>query len=610
MKMRRNFFAVPLCGLAFFAMNALAGGANEQTGGREDDDGPRYQDHGDVNIDAAALVAYCGLGPKRIPSDDPFNRDGELKQSWTRIEYSRFEFSRKNAGAGYSSALCEMFILQSLSRGSNGRARFRDRCELVRDFILAESEGGSEASASALGNFSALDAFFTSSGGDSYSDDSACDDPESLDNPERFACRIMSLREVQNSPNSNKQFASAVKIQCERAGADMRRRMNHDEYASFASSGISVMGGYCGGGGGAGVVVLQSPKKSTLETVTDGLLGAMRIGLPVWSLSQASKRQHAVSLAAIDANKELGFPSAVTAGSGIAGGYAGMGGYGYGGYGVGGAGYGHGGCGGGFTGGGGGCPYGYGYGNGGMIVGGGGFGGGGMVGGGCGIPPYAGGGCGGGMGGGLPGAYGMGGMPGYGAGGGFPGAYGTGGAYGPGGAGGFNPYGTGLGGYNPYGGGGNGFPGPLGTGNGGNGWGGGNGAYGPGGMYGGPSTYGAQNPFNAQQAQQQARAMQQYAAMLQRQAQTQQASARRYEQNLEDLQKVYAKSYQSWMAYQNSASAMNGQSLMGTGMMGGGGYYGGSTYMGGGGLYYPPYTSGGSGTNFNLGIQYRGPSGL
>ncbi len=578
----------------------------------------------DSEVDRAAIIAQCGW-TGRLPRGNPFERGGSLSLAWqdSYLDINKFQWSRSFANSDYRNSLCEMFLLQNLRRDNNGLAKFRDRCEAIRETVLEEVAGSGNDS-SQVGNFSALDAFFgSSSGGDGGGGEQSCDDVDVMSGNERFACRVLAVRETVDSPNALKGFAKSILKECEKAGADMRRRMSQSQYNSYASSGVHFMGGQCGGGGGGGVVVIQQQNK-WYDTLANTTLGLTKVIAPLWVMNDANKRANQTAQMALSYNKELGFPSGSYSGSGIGGMYGSGGGYGYGGGGYG------------YTGHGGACPYGQCGGNGGIIVGGGGgfygpgmgggFGGGGVMGGTCGVPPYApwsgqfggcggggmiggglGGGFGGGMGGGTGGSY-AGGNPWLngGAAGRYPGSVysgGTPGFYGPGGAGGGwggNGLGSGVGG----------MPGPFGSLNGGNGWG-GNGAnmgqWGPGGLYGQTPFYGSgAGGYDAQQATLMAQQMQQYAQAIQRQADEAAKAQSRYKADLDALYKTYGKSYQSYMAAQTASSGLSGLgSIGGMGMgYGSSGYGAGGSYMGGNtGIYYPPYSSGGS--NLSLGVQYN-----
>ena len=579
--------------------------------------GGGYLDDGE--IDRAAIIAQCGW-TGRLPRGNPFDSTGALTVSWqdSYLNVSKFRWSRSFGGSSYNNAMCEMFLLEQVRKDSNGLAKFRDRCESIREDLLSELKGD-ESGSSNVGNFSAAQAFFGSSGSSAGGNEgvSACDDSDVMSGNERFACRVLALQDIESSPNTLKDYAKKIMADCKKAGADMRRRMSRSEYNSYASSGVHYMGGQCGGGG-SGVVVIQQQNK-WYDTLANTALGLTKVIAPLWVMNDANKRLNETSQLALKYNKELGFPSGQYAGTGIGGAY----GYGGSGYGYGGGGYG-------YTGHGGACPYGYCGGNGGIQVGGGigmhggGYQGGGMHGGGyqgggmipggtCGVPPYAPwsgqyGGCGGGGGGmyngGVVGNAGSGNPWGAGRGPGGMYAGGTPGFYGPGGAG----YNGGMGGAGV-----GGMPGAWGTLNGGNGWnnGGSMGQWGPGGLYGQtPFMGGGANGYDAQQATLMAQQMQQYYQTIQRQADLAAKTQSRYRDDLGALQKTYGKSYQSYMAAQNASYGLN--NTMGGGYMGGynsgymgGGYMGGGySGGGGGGVYYPPYSSGGSG--FNLGLSVNG----
>jgi len=561
--------------------------------------GGGYLDDG--AIDHAAIIGQCGW-TGRLPRGNPYDNSGSLSLAWQEgyLDVSVFQWRRSFAGSSFQNSMCEMFLLEQLRKDNNGLAKFRDRCEAIRADLLEELNGD-ESGSSNVGNFSASQAFFGSSSSSSGGFDSAssCVDADVMSGNERFACRVLALRDIESSPNTLKDYAKKIMADCKKAGADMRRRMSRAEYNSYANSGVSYMGGYCGAPGG-GVVVVQQQNK-WYDTLANTALGLTKVIAPLWVMNDANKRANQTAQMALTYNKELGFPSGSYSGTGVGG----MGGYGYGGGGYG------------YTGHGGACPYGQCGGNGGIIVGGGmggviGGGVGGPIGGTCGVPPYApwaqnyggcgvgGGGIGGGIGGGV-GAPGFGGNPWLngGAAGRYPGSVYTGGSpgfYGPGG--------MGLGGAGAVG----GMPGPFGTLNGGNGWGGAGanmGQWGPGGLYGQTPFYGgAAGGYDAQQATLMAQQMQAYAQSIQRQADLAAKAQSRYKEDLDALYKTYGKSYQSYMAAQTASSGLSGLGGM-TGMTGMGmGAYGASSYgVGGGGVYYPPYSSGGS--NFSLGLQYN-----
>lgn len=555
-------------------------------------------------IARAAIIAECGFNG-RTPRGNPFTADGELSAAWEKLDISRFKYTRSFANSSFKNPICEQFLLQMIRKDNNGLAKFKDRCESIRSDVndVAANEAGANAD---IGNFSALDSFFDSSSSsvESASSSDPCEDADALGGNRLFACKVLAFREITSSGNAMKTAANQIKRACEKAGVDMRPRMTSDQYLSYANSGIHFMGAYCGGGGGGGVVIVQQQNK-WYDTLANTVLGLAKVGLPIWAMHDANRRQQANARLALQYNRQLGFPSAVTAGAntpwnvGCGGGFGGCG-YGLGWYGGGGYGY---------SGHGGGCPVGYCYGNGGIIVGGGygpGWGGGAgggvavpvgpvgpgvVLGGPCGIPPYAAGylGCGGGAvgGPGMVGAPVIGGTPGF---------------YGPGGAG--YPYGIG---------GVAGMPGPYGTIGGGNGWGGpGLGVWGPGGLYGQTPFYGSgASGFDAQQAALMAQQMQEYAQLIQRQAELAHKAQQQYREDLSALYKVYSKSTQSYLAAQQAQYSLGGLqggmmggvgALTGYGSVYGSGYY----YGGGGGFYYPPFASGsgGRGLNIGLGINY------
>ncbi len=570
----------------------------------------------DSDVDRAAIVGVCGWA-KHLPRGNAFDRDNRLQGQWDGLEVEDYGYRRSFANKGYVNPLCEMFLLAQIRRDNNGLSKFKDRCEAVRD-DLHDSLAGDSSAADGVGNFSALDAFFGSSSGDSSYSEDPCEYADQESNDVRFACRVLEVRDTTNSESALKNFAKQIIRECEKAGLDMRRRMTQAEYASYAQAGIHYQGGYCGQPGGP--IIIQQQNK-WYDTLANTVLGLTKTIGPLWVMNDAHKRQASNARLAIQYNKDLGFPSAVTAGS--QGWGSGGGGYGYGagGYGGGGGGY-YGGGGYGYTGHGGACGIGYCPGNGGWAggpwggpgaggMGHGGFGGGGRIGG----NPWGAG----------AGGRGIAGAGGIGGAGGMPGPYGTAGGGngwgGPGGAGYGNGYPYGAGGAGgPYGAAG-GMPGPYGTAGGGNGWyspngymGNGVGAngmpygnqygqWGPGGQYGQTPFYGSgASQQSAQQAAMLAQQMQQQAQMIQRQATQAQKAQERYQQDLQNLNKLYGKSYQSYMAAQMAASSLNG--IQGAGA---GGYYSSGMYQSqGSGYFYPPYSShsGGSGLNFNLGVNY------
>jgi hypothetical protein len=551
----------------------------------------------DSEVDTAAIVAQCGW-TGRLPRSQPFDRGGALSSGWQSLNINQFQWNRSFSHSSYRNAMCEMFLLEQVRRDANGLSKFRDRCESIREDLLSEL-GNDDSGQSNIGNFSASQAFFGgSSGGGSAFDGSSsqCDDADVASGNTRFACRVLTLRDIESSPNTLKDYAKKIMADCKKAGADMRRRMTQSEYNSYASSGVHYMGGMCGGVGG-GVVVLQQQNK-WYDTLANTALGLTKVIAPMWVMNDANKRANQTAQMALKFNKELGFPSGQYSGTGV-----GMGmGYGYGGGGFG------------YTGHGGACPFGYCGGNGGVIVGGGLYGpgagygyGNGVLGGTCGVPPYAP----------WSGAYGgCGSSVGYnggvsgnpwltgGAAGRYPGSVFTGGTPGF-----YNGAGFGATG-NTFG-----MPGALGTLNGGNGWGGvgaNMGQWGPGGTYGQTAFYGSgANPYYTQQANLMQQQMMEYAQASQRRVDQAQKSQARYGQDLDALSRTYSKSFQSYSAAQNAtAGAMMMNQGYGYGSGYGYGAYGygygqGGYYNNGGmgGIYYPPYSSGGS--NFSLGLQYN-----
>ncbi len=552
----------------------------------------RQENIADSDIDNAAIIGECGWAG-RLPSSAPFENNGDLRGSWSILTLSKYEWRRNYGGKPYVNALCERFLLAQIRKDNNGLSKFKDRCEEIKD-DLYDAIGGDDGNSN-VGQFSSADFFGSSGGGDDFSSNH-CDDVDSLQMHERFGCRVLQVRDTTGSANALKTFAKQILKECEKAGADMRKRMSYSQYDSYSQGGLHYMGGACGAPGGP--IVIQQQNK-WYDTLANTVLGLTKTIGPLWVMNDAHKRQASNARLAIENNTALGFPSAVTAGS-QGWGY-GQGGYGYGagGYGGGYGGY-YGGGGYGYTGHGGSCGVGYCPGNGG-------FGGG---------PWGAGGGYGGGGGriGGNPwmGAGGIGGGRGTA---GMPGPYGTAGGGngwgGPGGAGGYGGLGSGIGG----------MPGPYGTAAGGNGWQSPNGymgngvgynglpygnqygQWGPGGQYGQTPFYGSgASQMSAQQAAMMAQQMQQYAQMVQRQASTAQKAQQRYQQDLSNLNKQYGKSYQSYMAAQMAASGLNGINGGGAG----GGYYSSGAYQTqGSGYYYPPYSSASGGSQFSLGINYR-----
>ncbi|MEO5667271.1 MAG: hypothetical protein ABIR96_04355, partial [Bdellovibrionota bacterium] len=183
----------------------------------------------DNEVDHAAIIGQCGW-TGRLPRSSPFDNSGSLVLAWQDgyLDVSKFEWSRSFANSGYKNSMCEMFLLEQLRRDNNGLARFRDRCESIRDDLLEEMNG-EESGSSNVGNFSASQAFFGSSGssgGGGSDSGSACADSDVLSGNERFACRVLALRDIESSPNSLKDYAKKIMSDCKKAGADMRRRMS------------------------------------------------------------------------------------------------------------------------------------------------------------------------------------------------------------------------------------------------------------------------------------------------------------------------------------------------------------------------------------------------
>ena len=622
----------------------------------------------------AGLIAACGL--EQAPGGTPFNRDKSLKDSWNWEKekdgkLKNFQFStRRHAKKGVENPVCEQYVMAKLYSRS-GKGAVVDRCQNVRDQIFLWNQDmnqGQAGDSSPDTSLSALGSFWSSSSSGS-SGESARDEKclgEDTADADKFACAYLDYKDNLDSDSTKKAAVKQLIGYCVKLGANMTPSKDaYKQYQAMANSGMDIYGnGFCGGSGRgyAGGPIIVQQQESTLKTVTNGILGALKIGLPVAAMWDANRRENSNARLAIGYNHDLGFPSAVTSGQGGGVGY----GYGGGGYGYGGGGYGYGGGGGygyggvpmGYTGMGGACPYGNCYGNGGISLGGNiGFGSGA-----CGVPPYVstytgcgggvgiGGGFGGGMGGGgIPigvggGGFGGGGIPigvgggGYNpyamGGGGIPIGVGGGGGYNPyamgnggggynpyaigNGGGGYNPYGMGNGGggYNPYAGGGAGLPGPYGTANGGNGWpngsmgpngyngNGGNGYYGPGSNLGQGSWGGGSAPFNAAAVNAQAQMYQAYAAQMARQATQIKQAATEYQNTLSDMQQVQDRSYQAWTAYQMAQNGLGGSGTSYSGGSVSGQQFGyAPTYS-----YSPGYSSvpvSGSGTNISFGLNYN-----
>jgi len=539
-----------------------------------------------AGADEAAMMRACEL--ESSPSGYPLERrDTAVKDSWkwgAGKKHDRYEFSsRRHTKAPFVNPICETYILSRLNQQA-GKGVARDRCEYIRndlylnDAELATSSSSSVSDSSSLS--SAADSFFRSSGRSSSRDDdessNICENEDAGEEAD-FACSFIDIAQRLDSGSEKKAAARRVTSFCRGVGADMTPRLRENELRAYSDRGIDVFGnGYCGPRGGGTVIIERSNSHALLNAVS----GIARTLAPIGAMTYIAHLQQKNAQRQIDANARLGFPSAVMAGQMGGGGvYAGHGGMINGG----------GACGGMA----GGCPFGACPGNCGVVVGHGGMipgggmlpGGGVMGGGGCGIPPYAlsyaGCGAGGYAGGdmrypaGIPGAGGYAG--------GFPGPYGTGGYAGGAGAG------------------AGGFPGPYGTGDGSNGWGQGGNPYGYNGQYGQPQHWGAQNPYNSQYMSAQAQMYERYATQMARQAQETAQAAKMYQSTLKDLEAVQEKSYQSYLAYQMAQRGMGG----------GGGYtatqssaaaYGGNT-----GIYYPPYSSGGS--NFSVGAGFTYSSG-
>jgi hypothetical protein len=545
----------------------------------------------DPNI--AAMLFACGYAPEPAPRG-PFIKKGsdmELHPEWRWVpeaKRAQVEFSRRrHSGAAFANPLCEAFLMRQIA--SSGKdAHVKDRCELIRtDLYFAASATGSSSSreGDSDSGLSALDAFFTESRSSTSSVEgvtveSIC---ESASAESEMACAYLRFKENLEGQSAQRAAAKQLRTFCSRKGVNMNE-LDSSALESMAQSGI-----FPGGAGGAcgprmgGITIRQ--QNSWLDTTANLTLGLTKVLAPTLTMWDIARRQQSNARYAIDANRQLGFPSIVTAGQG------GFGGGGSCGWGVGGCG-GHyaGGYGGGafigggaYTGLGGGCPVGACYGNGGIVVGGGNTIGGGAWGGGtCGVPPMLPGfpGCVGGIGGGG----GIGGIGGIGGGPVFGGIGGGGAGWPPGlgvpgfGGGTYFPGAGGGGGGFP----GGGFPGPWGTGGGGNGWG------GPGSQQGAPAHWGAQNPFNSQMVQAQAQMYSAYAAQMARQAQQSAQAARIYQSTLDDLEKVQSRSYQAWMAYQMANTGLGG--FGGSGFAHGGvGAY--SQAAGGVASYYPPLMS-------------------
>jgi hypothetical protein len=608
-------------------------------GGRDDSGDSDSGSFDDKSASEAAFAAACGFA--QAPSGTPLTRDGEVKDAWKWEEgkkATKIDFTASKARkASYKNPLCEQFVLMKIEDSLKyGKKEVVARCERIRDDLFASNEelrkGGGAGGASGFSLRSAI------GGGRSREDEddsreSACESRD--DAADDFACDYLDHRDLLDDDGAQRSAAKEILSFCKANGADMT--ISWDTYSSYTGAGLdSYGGGYCGNRGGPIVVRKENKWYDTLGNV---VLGMTKVLAPVASMTYISHLQQENAARAIDANKALGFPSAVSAGSSGMYGVYGGGGACHGGGMYGGSGCGGWGCGGGI---GAGCAGGGMYG-GGLPYGGGCYAGGigncgGVVGGGVGscgggVPyPYGGGGCGGFYGGGLGGVVG-GGCAYTGLGGGCPygGAYGNGGivvggtgmgpyggAYG-GGMCGVPPYsGTGCAGQYP-----GGFPGvgypygngtgnnllnPYGTVNGANGIG---SPWGANGQYGAAPYWGANNPMNANYMAQQAQMYQQWATQMGRQAQQSAQYARLYQDNMKDLQKVQEKAYQSYAAYQQASMGIaygGGMGLGGGGYGGGwgstGGYaqYNGASYAP---TYYPPYNSG-TNNRISFGFSYNG----
>lgn len=577
-----------------------------------------------TDTEEAAFVAACSW--RSPPAGRPIvKRDGEyaLGLPWANVDVSRYAYKSSFEDAAYDHPACELFTLQKMVRTNasdkQGRARAKARCEVIRnDVYRQDSEAARENESSGGDGFSALKTFYSSTNTQDEDASEFCESPEGT--AAEFACRYLGIREKLDSQTERKRQTRALLSQCRAFGADMTARLSREEYTAMVGAGVDAYGNACYPRGGG--VIIQNPGKNGWDAFSD----ALKILAPIGSMTYIARLQQKNARAAIDANRELGFPSAVTAGQVGGGFYGGHGGMIWGG--------------GPWTGLGGGCPYGACAGNGGFVVGGGGGGGFFPGGGNCGLPPYAHTyvGC---------GAGGVGGIGGIGGGGGFqaggPGGlvgwgqgpalgYGVGmnGGWGAGipGGGGMWGYpgagGPGMwgGGFPGAGGGVGGMPGPWGTGDGSNGWG------GPGTNQGAPGFWGT-NPANTQWAEMQAKMYQAWAAQMARQAAQGAQAARLYSNTLKDMEKVQEKSYQAYMAYQMSMMGMNGGPGFGFGPGAGGGWGGGvgsgiggggligggaggcgywSAPCGGGGAFYPPMSSG-SGWNIGGSISYQSSGG-
>ncbi len=602
-------------------------------------------DSGTVDTAEAGLIAACGL--KTPPAGFPFNKDGTLKRSWENErnlkadDSKAFEFNENTMGdikdSAYTHPLCELFILRGINRtaSSNGKGKElqKARCSQIKNELHASDSSLAADKSSGDSGFSAIDGFLSqrrSSGRDEPED--PCEDISEGDTAREFACAYLSSSKELESKVENKRYGKKLLSHCKGLGVNMAPEYTPEEAEALGLLGVDAFGNPCYPRGGN--IIIKPRERSTLETVLNATVGALKIAAPIGAMTYIASLQQKNARRSLDYNYQLGFPSIVTAGQGGGGGVGiGFGGYG-GGYG-GGCVWGGGGCGGhypgmygniyggaGFTGLGGGCPVGACYGNGGVVVGGGTgvpFAGGAYGGGPCGLPPFANTfvACGAGGGGGMMGPGGIGGiggagwggMPGaggWGHGSGFPGGWGgVGGIPGGGGAGIGGPWGE----FGPGGGGGFGGPG---------GWGGG--PWGPGGQ----GQFWGADPMNSYAAEAQAQWYQAYARQLAQQAQQQAQAARVYSSTLKDAENIQRKSYQAYMAYQMAASGLGNVGGVGGGFgggVGGGPAYGigtpgpnnGYSYFGSpnAGTYYPPYMSNGGRSNLSIGfgVNYSSSAG-
>ncbi len=602
-----------------------------------------------VDIEEAAIIAACGL--KNPPTKGfPFNTDGSLKSAWAKEENllaeingktnkNAYQFNEKTMTDAKDSAfyhpLCELYILDGLRKtaetSAKGKEFQKNRCEQIKNELyasdrdLAADRSGGESGASALSDF--LDKRRSSSREEK--DDPCSEDALSgAGETKQFACSYVQMQKDLESNADRKRFNKKLLSHCKSLGTNMTPELTPEEAESYGMIGVDAFGNACYPRGGN--IIIKPRDRSTLETVLNATVGALKIAAPIGAMTYIARLQQKNAQRSLDYNYKLGFPSIVTAGQGG----------GFGGWGGGACAFGGGGCGAhygglygnmyggaGFTGMGGGCPVGACYGNGGVVVGGGTgvpFAGGLYRGGGCGLPPFAhtfvacgGGGFGGG---GIGGGGVIGGGIGYpGMGGGFPGGGVWGGMPGAGGWGGYGGFPGGWGGVGGIGGGGaGGMPGPWGTGDGSNGWGGAGGPWGTGGQ----APFWGSDPYNSFAAEAQAQWYQAYARQMAVQAQQQAQAARAYSSTLKDLENTQRKSYQAYMAYQMAASGFGN---VGGGIGGIGGGVSGPRYgigtpgpdnnfsyfgAGGGGAYYPPYMSnGGRNISFGLGVNYTSSGG-